>query len=67
MALFNIKLDLDETYINIIKQYLMALCIFIFLILLEPLDQINTLSLFFYTILGILFYNLILTQIISIN
>jgi hypothetical protein len=65
MTLFQLKLDIDEIYINIIEQYLMILCAFIFMILLEPLNKFNTLSMMFYTILGMLFYNLVVKQVIS--
>ena len=65
MSLFNLKLDLDETYINIIEQYLMILSAFVFMILLEPLNNFNALSFMFYIILGMLFFNLVLKQIIS--
>lgn len=67
MALFDLNLNIDDTYKKIIEQYLMILCAFIFMILLEPLNKFNAISLMFYIILGMLFYNLVLTQIISIR
>lgn len=67
MALFQLDLDIDETYKTIIDQYLFILCSLIFLIMLEPVDKFNGVTFLFYNILGILFYNLVVKQIISIN
>ncbi len=67
MALFEIALDIDETYKKIIHQYLFLLCSFIFMIILEPSSQVTALSLLFYSILGMLFYELVLKQIIIIK
>jgi len=64
MALFEIALDIDETYKKIIQQYLFLLCSFIFMIILEPANKVTALSLLFYSILGMLFYELVLKQII---
>jgi len=64
MALFEIALDIDETYKKIIEQYLFLLCSFIFMILLEPTNKITAISLLCYNVLGMLFYELVLKQII---
>ena len=64
MALFEIDLAIDETYKKIIKQYLFILCSFIFMIMLEPATKISAISLLFYSVLGMLFNELVLKQII---
>ncbi len=65
MALFKIKLDLDQKYIDLINQYLAVLSAFLFLILLEPLENLNALTLLFYAILGIMFNKLILEEVVE--
>lgn len=67
MALFDIELAIDDTYKKMIEQYLMILCAFVFMVLLEPLEKFNAISFMFYIILGMMFYNLVLKQIISIK
>lgn len=67
MALFNIKLDIDETYKQIIDQYLYILSSFLFLMILEPLNGLTSITLFLYNILGMLFHNLVLKHILKIN
>ena len=64
MALFEIALDINETYKKIIEQYLFLLCSFIFMIFLEPANKITAISLLCYNLLGMLFYELVLKQII---
>ena len=67
MALFELNLDIDKTYKSMIEQYLMILSSFIFLVMLEPLNQFNAISMMFYIILGMMFYHLIIKQVIKIN
>jgi len=67
MALFNLNLNIDAEYKKIIEQYLFILCSLIFMIALEPVDKFNAVSFLFYNILGMVFYNLVLKQIVSIN
>jgi len=43
----------------------MILSAFIFMVLLEPLEKFNALSMMFYIILGMLFNNLVIKQLIS--
>ena len=64
MALFELDLAIDETYKKIIEQYLFILCSFIFMIMLEPATKISAVSLLFYSVLGMLFNELVLKQII---
>ena len=64
MPLFEIALDIDESYKRIIDQYFFILCSLVFMLILEPLKSITTLSLLFYNILGMLFYELVFKQII---
>ena len=65
MALFEINLAIDPVYKQIIEQYLMILSAFIFMVLLEPLEKFNAISFMFYIILGMLFYNLVLREVIA--
>ena len=67
MALFELNLDVDTEYKKMIEQYLFILCSLIFMIALEPVDKFNAVSFLFYNILGMVFYNLVLKQIVSIN
>ena len=67
MALFDLYLDIADEYKQIIEQYLFILSSIIFFIMLEPTDKFNAISFLFYNILGMLFHNLVLKQIISIN
>ena len=64
MALFELDLAIDKSYKNIIEQYLFILCSFIFMIMLEPATKISAISLLFYSVLGMLFNELVLKQII---
>ena len=67
MALFQLNLDIDTEYKKMIEQYLFILCSLIFMIALEPVEKFNAVSFLFYNILGMVFYNLVLKQIIAIN
>lgn len=67
MPLLNIKLDIEESYKKIIKQYLYLFSSFIFIILFEPNSNVTMVTLFLYNILGMLFHNLILKEIILIE
>ena len=67
MALFQLNLDIDTEYKKMIEQYLFILCSLIFMIALEPVEKFNAVSFLFYNILGMVFYNLVLKQIVSIN
>ena len=67
MALFEIVLNLNESYKRIIDQYLFIVCSLIFMIILEPMDKLTSVSLLFYNVLGMLFYELVLKQIVQIK
>ena len=64
MAFFDLKLDIKEEYKEIINMYLMILPIFLSMMLLE--DKVTILSLFSYTILGTLVYQLVIKELINI-
>ena len=67
MALFELNLDIDTEYKKMIEQYLFILCSLIFMIMLEPVEKFNAVSFLFYNILGMVFYNLVVKQVISFN
>ena len=64
MAIFNIELDIDNSYKIVLEQYLTTLCIFLFHMSLEPSNEFNAFTMLLYSILGIMFYNLVVKQII---
>ena len=67
MPVFELTLNIDQEYKKIIDQYLFILTSLIFMILLEPVDEFNAITLLLYNILGMIFYNLVVKQIILIK
>ena len=65
MALIEVVLDIDETYKRVINQYFFILFSLLFMLMLEPLNKITSLSLLFYNMLGMLFYELVFKQLIN--
>jgi hypothetical protein len=66
MAIIDIKLGIDDIYIKILHQALMMLSTTLFFILLED-NNFTPMTFFLYNILGLLFYHLVLEQIIMIR
>ena len=67
MALFELNLDVPQTYKDMVNQYFALISTYLFMIILEPLDKFNVVSMLFYNLLGMLFYNLVVKEIIVIR
>lgn len=67
MALITYNLPLDEMYIDLIKQVIKVLIIFILYFSLEKSNNINVMKLILYVILGLIFNKLVIEEIIEIN
>jgi hypothetical protein len=62
--LYEINLGLEPEYLKLIDEVLKMFFSLIFLVLLEPVNKYNAISLLSYNIVGTLFYNLIFKNII---
>jgi hypothetical protein len=67
MALITYKLPFDDMYIDLIKQVIKVLVIFILYYSLEKSNKINVFKLILYVILGLMFNKLVIEEIIDIN
>jgi hypothetical protein len=67
MALITYKLPLNEMYIDLIKQVIKVLVIFILYYSLEKSNKINVFKLILYVILGLMFNKLVIEEIVEIN
>ena len=67
MALFELVLDIPQTYKDMVNQYFALISTYLFMIILEPVDKFNVVSMLFYNLLGMLFSNLDVKEIIVIK
>lgn len=65
MSLIKIKLPVEEEYKKVVEQYVMIICSMLFMIILEPIRQFNSITFLMYNILGSLFYNLVFKKIVT--
>jgi hypothetical protein len=65
MSLINIKLPIEEEYKKIVEQYVMIICSMLFMIILEPTNQFNSITFMLYNILGMLFFHLVFKKIVT--
>ena len=67
MTIIDLELPLNKNYIDLIEQFITIFSVFICYSILEKSEKITISQLINYSIIGIMFHKLIISEIISFN